>query len=80
MIFSDHALIQMKERHLQKMEIMTAVKEPKKMILQSHHRFRATGMTLRNGKWYALIVIYESIDNCKIVVTAFLSSKPNKYL
>lgn len=79
-VFSDHARQQMKERNLSESHILRVVQNPQQIIEQSRNRFRAVGEISRKKKRYVMIVIYDLTVGKIEIVTAFLSSKLDKYL
>ncbi len=79
-IFSKHALYQIAERSLSKNEIISTISKPDKIIPQNNHKFKAVRRLKKNNKQYLLVVIYRKINSISKVITAFLTSKVNKYL
>lgn len=78
--FSDHAIYQMKERNLKEKLIKSALRNPDKTVLQFNFRKRAYRRFKYRHKNYLLIVIYEEQSSNKKIITAFVTSKTNKYL
>lgn len=78
--FSEHALHQLKERKLSKAEVEHAIREPEKVIAQSSYRYCAIKPIRKHKKDYLLIVIYDETADQKEIVTAFITSKIEKYL
>lgn len=79
-VYSSHAEKQLAERNLSRAEVERVIRKPQKLIRQSPGRFRAIGRAQRRGKQYLLVVIYERGNSQIDVVTAFLTSKLQKYL
>ena len=79
-ILSRHADNQLKERKISSKKVIEAVKNPTKVFLQSNNRYKAVKSMRRRNKKYLLVVIYDATDSDKEVVTAFITSKINKYL
>lgn len=79
-IFSRHAILQLKERNLSKAEIISVLINPDKIIPQPPQKFRAVKSIKRGDKSYLLIVIYRQTNSIKKVITAFLTTKIKKYL
>lgn len=75
--FTKHAIVQLKIRAISQAEIRLALISPDKIIKQTDSRCRAIKKMERR---YALVIIYEQ-DGDKIeIITAFKTSKINKYL
>ena len=79
-IFSEHALYQLKERKISKEEVILALLDTDKIISQTNQRFKALKIVKRKRKKFLLIVVFEKINSKKIIITAFLTSKIKKYL
>lgn len=79
-IFSKHAIFQIKERNLSKTEIFSAVSKPDKILPQSQEKFQAIKLIKRNSRKYLIIAIYRQKNSHKKVITAFLTTKIKKYL
>jgi uncharacterized DUF497 family protein len=80
-VFSGHAKQQMQERNLTEIPIRLVIQQPQTLHRQSKDRFRAVGYLPGSRKGYVLIVVYDVISGNRMeVVTAFVSSKINKYL
>ena len=79
-IFSKHALYQLKERKISKEEVILALLNTDKIISQTNQRFKALKIVKRKRKKFLLIVVFEKINSKKIIITAFLISKIKKYL
>ena len=75
--FIAHALYQLTERGISKKEVEVTVSDPEKVFRQSSGRMCA--VRHRDSK-YLLVVIYEIRQAQVVVVTAFITSKVNKYL
>ena len=75
--FSQHALYQLKERKISLKEVKDAVRDPDKIMRQSAKRMRAVK---RRDEKYLLVVIYDMFPSQTKVVTAFITSKIQKYL
>lgn len=78
--FSDHAIYQMRERNIKEKLIKLALDKPDKITLQFNFRKRAYKRFKYRHKNYLLIVVYEEQSSNKKVITAFVTSKTNKYL
>lgn len=70
----------MKERRLTETQILRAVEHPQSETKQSPTRIKIVSKITQKKKLYAMIVVYDKIGNAKEIVTAFLSSKLEKYL
>ena len=79
-IFSEHALFQIRERNLSKNLLIETVENPDTIVLQLDKRSRAQKIIEKEGKKYVLIVIYDMNGKNKEIVTAFLTTKFKKYL
>ena len=79
-IFSKHALYQLKEREISKEEVILALLNPDKIISQIDQRFKALKIVKRKRKKFLLVVVFEKTNSKKIIITAFLTSKIKKYL
>jgi len=79
-ILSGHAINQAKERKISPKKIVSAIENPTKVLSQGDNRYKAVKLTRRRNKKYLLVVVYDAIDSVKEVVTAFVTSKINKYL
>mgnify|MGYP001602231423 FL=1 len=80
LIFSNHALEQIKERNLSRDKVKEIVRKPDKIIQQSYVRFRAIRLLRRRKKSYLMIVVYDEKNSTKEIITAFITSKIRKYL
>lgn len=79
-IFTDHALNQLRERNIAKDSVINTLDNPDKIFLQTNFRKRAVKLFKRHRKKYAMVVVYEEVDNNKKAITVFLTSKIKKYL
>ena len=79
-IFSRHAIYQIKERKIDETEILLAITKPDKTIRCPENKLQAIKKIKRNNKIFLLIVIYKPINSSVKIITAFLTSKINKYL
>ena len=79
-IFSRHAIYQIKERGIDETEIFLAITRPDKVIHCPEGRFRAIKKVKRNNKAFLLVVVYKPINSSAKIITAFLTSKVKKYL
>lgn len=70
----------MKERGISEASIHRALEKPHSIEEQARKRFKAIKRIVRKKKRYALVVIYDQSERCREVVTAFISSKIDKYL
>lgn len=79
-IFSEHALCQMKERGFSAGEIIAVLKYPDKTIIQDDNRRKAVKLPHVRKKQYLIIVVYEEYSMFNKIITAFITSKIKKYL
>lgn len=79
-VFSDHARKQLTERKIAETEVLQAIKQPHKVIRQDARRYLAIRISRKNTRQHLLIVVYDNKDSVKEVVTAFITSKIEKYL
>lgn len=79
-VFSRHALYQLKERHLSKTDVRNTLVRPLKTTVQPSTRYRAVKTVSKKGRKYLMVVIYDQRNLTQEVVTAFLTSKFKKYL
>lgn len=77
--FSDHALSQLKLRNLSTQLIRSVLKSPDTTQHQTNNRRRALKRHEIDGRVYLLVVIYDQLPNEQVVVTAFRTSKLEKY-
>lgn len=75
--FTKHALVQLRIRAISQAEVRLALISPDKIIKQTNSRYRAIKKIERR---YVLVVIFEQGDNKIEIITAFKTSKINKYL
>lgn len=78
-IFSDHAIYQMKERNIKEKLVKLTLRNPDKTVLQFNFRKRVLRRFRYRGKNYLLIVIFEEQYQTKKVITTFITSKIKKY-
>jgi len=78
--FSKHARYQMLERNISEKEIILTLSNPDKIISQPRSKFQAVKLLKKAGKKYLMVVIYRKINSIKKVITAFLTTKIEKYL
>ncbi|MFA6393397.1 MAG: DUF4258 domain-containing protein [Patescibacteria group bacterium] len=78
--FSDHAILQLRTRKLKKALVISAVKMPNRIIIQSNGRLQAIKLFLKSKKKYLIVVIYENLKDDKKIITAFITSKVKKYI
>ena len=74
--FTKHALERMKVREITKEDIIGAINNPEKIIQDAHGIFIAQQVK----KKYLLRVFYYTQKNSNIVITAYKTSKLNKYI
>lgn len=80
-VFSEHARQQMRERNLKESPIREVIQHPQSCTAQSKNRFRVVGFVSGSRKRHILIVVYDVILGRRMeVITAFVTSKVNKYL
>ena len=78
--FSDHALLQLKERRIARSVVLGILEHPDRIEPQAKNRFRALKHATFQGKLYLYVVIYDETLDERVVVTAFRTSKVDKYL
>lgn len=78
--FSNHALDQLRERNISRAAVVRSVQRLRHVTHESRHRFRTATPITRSDKRYALVVVFERTKAETVIVTAFYSSKINKYL
>lgn len=79
-IFSRHAIYQIKERNIDEEQIFLAVFKPDKLIYCPDGKIQFLKRIRRSGKTYLLIVVCKKINSSIKIITAFITSKINKYL
>lgn len=79
-IFTEHALLQIKQRKITQAMVLRCIKSPDAIIHQLGQRYRALQITSRGRKHYLLVTVYDRQPNTLLVITAFLTSKVKKYL
>jgi len=79
-VYSQHALNQMRERDISKREISFILNKPDGLVEQSSGKFQAVKLVIKNSRPFLLVVIYRQTDAGYRIITAFLTSKINKYL
>ena len=78
--FTKHAQYQLRERNISPAAVRRCVTRPDKVILQHRNRFRAV-KEVKKIRWSGLlVVVYEQRQDIVEVVTAFYTSKVEKYL
>lgn len=75
--FTKHAVLQLKIRAISQTEVRLALISPDKIIKQTTKRRRAIK---KLNQRYLLIVIYEQDNDTIEIITAFRTSKTDKYL
>lgn len=75
--FTKHAIVQLKIRAISQAEVRLALISPDKIIKQTNSRYRAIK---KIGQRYVLVIIYEQGDDKIKIITAFKTSKINKYI
>lgn len=78
--FTDHCLLQMKERGISEKAVKACLRNPDKLIVQKDARVRAIKKISKLKKVYLCLVVFEQTRNLKEVVTVFYTSKIHKYL
>jgi hypothetical protein len=78
--FSRHARDQLIERHISEQAVRRCIEIPDNILTQPSGRIRVLKKFSKSGKVYALIVVYENIRASRRVITAFVTSKVEKYL
>ena len=79
-VFSDHALFQMKERKIEKQKVLDCLLRADKVVEESTGRYRAVKSFQKDGRTYLFVVAYDQQENQIEIVTAFITSKLRKYL
>lgn len=79
-LFSKHALFQLRERKIRKIDVIACVKNPDSQKNQSWNRRQAIKNIKRGKKPYLLIVVYDYKGSTFEIVTAFITSKLKKYI
>lgn len=79
-IFSDHAIYQMKERNIKEKLVKLALRNPDKTVFQPNFRKRILKRFRYRNRNYLLIVIYEEQHSTIKIITTFITSKIKKYL
>lgn len=80
-VFSDHARQQMRERNLSESAIRAAILHPQSVVRQTNRRIRSVAFLPKSHERYVIVVVYDVITKeRREVVTAFITSKLNKYL
>lgn len=79
-IFSRHAIYQIKDRNIDETEIFEAITNPDQVNRYSDGKLRSVKEVKRNNKVFLLIVIHKPANLSVKIITAFLTSKINKYL
>ena len=79
-IFTNHARLQMQQRHITEKAVRECLRIPDKTIIQNSLRFRAIRKIKRFKKAYLIVVVFDKFTNRKEVVTVFYTSKFHKYL
>ena len=77
---SNHAREQIRRRSLRRNDVFLTVRLPDRRIEQTVDRFRVSKLIQYDKQEYAVIVIYDQLPAEIVVVTAFRSSKLEKYL
>lgn len=78
--FSDHALCQLEQRNLPRVLVEDAVISSHRIVNQSDSRFRALKQLTIKGRLYVLVVVFDQSNQTRTIVTAFVTSKVEKYL
>ena len=79
-VFTDHAVHQMKERGISRESIIEAMRLPDAVIIQKNTRRQAIKLFIAGKKQYCLVIIYEQKRFSGKIITAFITSKIKKYL
>ena len=79
-IFSKHAVFQMKERSIDEKEVFAALAKPLKMSKDSVGKLKIIGRAKRNKKSYLLVVVAKKLNGLLKIITLFLTGKTKKYL
>lgn len=79
-IFSEHAIHQIKERNISKKLIIKSLEFPDIEITQINKRRKASKLFTKNKKPYCLVIVYEQNQFNKKIITAFITSKIKKYI
>ena len=79
-VFSGHAHKQLVERNISPTVVRKTVERPTKIIEQYPRRYRAVRAFQKKKKPHLLVVIYDATETTYDIVTAFITSKIEKYL
>lgn len=79
-VFTVHAIQQMKERLISKIFVLTSIKRADKVIGQQDGRFQYIKLFKENRKSFLLVAIIEKSTRKLTIVTVFKTSKIKKYL
>lgn len=80
LVWSDHAVFQLKERKLSKQTVVAAFRKPDRIVSQTGHRRQLLKLISRWGKQYLLIVIFDREKRADTIITVIITSKIKKYL
>lgn len=78
--FSNHAEQQFKERNIKKELVRKTIAKPDKVINQGGERLRFLSKLRKSDSDRVLVVVCEKQNGTLVVITAFITSKTNKYL
>jgi len=78
--YTKHALVSLEERHIEKTLVKETISSPDQVSKRESGREVAQKLYRRLDKDFLLRVIYIRRENLIIIITAYWTSKINKYL
>jgi len=78
--FSNHAEIQMNERNIDKAMVLETLKNPLKIVPSKKYRKIAQKIFKIEDKDFLLRVIYEDYNSIIMVITAYFTTKIEKFI
>ncbi len=79
-IFTKHFLSRARERNINSNLVSRCILKPDLLISTPPNRYRSVNYFKKDNRQYLLVVIFDRVDNNIVVVTAFITSKIDKYL
>ena len=79
-LFTEHAKFQLAERGIDPKEVIETLQFPDQIILSKRGRKIVHKVYKKNDKKWLLRVIFEEKANVKVIVTAYWTTKIEKYL
>lgn len=79
-IYTKHLLLRLQERIININLVNKTILNPDLLLPKSPNRYRAISYLQKDSKQYLLIVIYDKVENNIQVITAFITSKIDKYI